>query len=61
MVLQEKMEAVEEGLAGGHLRILRFLLPTFQEALISWDLWETSTHPLVNKTSLREEELVCFL
>lgn len=39
MVLQEKMEAVEEGLAGGHLRILRFLLPTFQEALISWDLW----------------------
>lgn len=33
------MEAVEEGLAGGHLRILCFLLPTFQEALISWDLW----------------------
>lgn len=39
MVLQEKMEAVKEGLYSGHLRILRFLLPTFQEALISWDLW----------------------
>ena len=39
MVLQEKMEAVEEGLDSGHLRVLRFLLPTFQEALISWDLW----------------------
>ena len=39
MVLQEKMEAVEERLDSGHLRVLRFLLPTFQEALISWDLW----------------------
>ena len=39
MVLQEKMEAVEEGMDSGHLRVLHFLLPTFQEALISWDLW----------------------
>lgn len=39
MVLQEKMEAVDEGLDSGHLRILRFLLPTFQGAVISWDLW----------------------
>ena len=38
VVLQEKMEAVK-GLYSGHLRILRFLLPTFQEALISWDPW----------------------
>lgn len=47
------------GSIGGQQSLLK--VPSHETIVISWDLWETSTHPLVNKTSLREEELVCFL